>query len=66
VSVFLFYRDSLTPAKNVSRDLSNIAGEAAPGEIEAVVIVGDVDCAEIPGFVDEEVEYIVIPMEDLV
>jgi hypothetical protein len=31
-------------------------GEAAPGEIEAVVIVGDVDCAEIPGFVDEEVE----------
>ncbi|KAJ5828071.1 uncharacterized protein N7525_006324 [Penicillium rubens] len=25
VSVFLFYRDSLTPAKNVSRDLSNIA-----------------------------------------
>lgn len=30
--------------------------ETPPGQVKAVVVVRDVDCAQVPGFVDEEVQ----------
>jgi len=32
--------------------------KAPPGEIEAVVVVGNIDGAQVPGLVDEEVQHV--------